>query len=209
MQEDLKKTMFLCVKILLCDAVLLAGYMMLLNTLKSGYVPVCVPLIISGAIITIILLIKKWMKELHITLRKIRIPICIMMVPSAMTYISHTYFGSGNMENPFLLVYFVILMFVLLDVWLHHQYKKLPEALRKIEPGLKERHPEIFRSDIFRISDSKFLMEINDVLDEIPEEKINEQLMDAVIDWYSTYISMTLVLEGIFMMLCLHFYYMY
>ena len=125
LQDDLKKTIFLCIKILLCDAVVLIGYMMLLSTLKSGYVPVYVPLIILSAVITIIILIRNWMKELHITLRKIRIPICIMMVPSVMTFISYTYFKSGNMENPFLLVCFVLLMFVLLDIWLHHQYKKL------------------------------------------------------------------------------------
>lgn len=209
LQNDLKKTIFLCIKILLCDAVVLIGYMMLLSTLKSGYVPVYVPLIILSAAITIIILIRNWMKELHITLRKIRIPICIMMVPSVMTFISYTYFKSGNMENPFLLVCFVLLMFVLLDIWLHHQYKKLPEALKMIEPRLKELHPEIFRTDICRISDSEFLAEISAALDEVPEEKINAQLMDAVIDWYSTYISMTLVLEGIFMMLCLYFFYVY
>ncbi len=209
LQDDLKRTIFLCLKILLCDAVMLIGYMMLLSTLKSGYVPVYVLLIISSAIISIIFLIKNWMKELHITLRKIRIPICIMMVPSIMTHISYTHFGSGSMENPFLLVYFVLFMFILLDIWLHHQYKKLPEALKMIEPRLKELHPEIFRSDICRISDFKFLAEISDVLDEVPEEKINAQLMDAVIDWYSTYISMTLALEGIFVMLCLYFFYVY
>lgn len=207
LQEDAKETMFLCMKILLCNAVAGAGYIMLLNALQYGSVPVHVLLITAGAVVIIIFLTRHWMKELHVTLKKVRFPICIMLIPSVMTYISYHYFESTIKDKPFLLVYFVLFMFVLLDVWLHRQFKRLPDVLKKMDPRLEELYPGIFRTDLCRISDSTFLTEMSEVLDKIPEEKIDVQLRDAVIDWYSTYISMIFVMEGIVMAICLTIFY--
>ena len=54
-----------------------------------------------------------------------------------------------------------------------------------------------------RISDETFAKEMSEALDAVPEEKINDELRDAVIDWYSVYVSAAVVLEGIFAVVCI------
>lgn len=203
--EDSNSARSKCFKIFFCNAVIMIGCSMLWGDSGDQYdFGIYALLLILCAVITIIFLIMRWMKEVEVTLKKIALPVCIMMIPAGVIYISRTYFG---IKNQFLLFYSILIAFIFMTAWSHKQLGSLPVALKMIAPELEESHPEIFRTDINRISDSEFLMEMSDALDKIPEEKVNEQLRNAVIDWYSVYISMAIIMEGVFLaMLLLAFY---
>ena len=203
--EDVKRTRNKCFKIFLCNIVIMIGYAILMSISKdhSDFV-IYALLIILSAVITIFFLVMRWMKEVQVTLKKIRLPVCIMMIPAIIIYISCTYF---DRKNPFLLCHSILLAFIFMTAWFHKQLGSLPAALRMTAPELEESHPEIFRTDISRISDSEFFMEMSDILDKVPEEKINEQLRNAVTDWYSVYISMAFIMEGILLAILLLAFY--
>lgn len=63
---------------------------------------------------------------------------------------------------------------------------------------LRDTHPKIFDSGIGRISEKKFLVEVNNVLESIPKERFTEKLLNAISDWYAVYVGFCFALQEIF-----------
>lgn len=195
--DDLDEIKLLCYKIFGCDAILMLGILLLTDT--GGNIPAFYGLfMIFGALSAIVLLIIHWMKEFHVTIKRIKVPLSIVILPSILSL----YFNSAIIKNPYWLMCFMFVMFILLLIWWNKQLKKLPDTLRMIDPRLEERYPDLGRKDLGRISDTKFFMSVSEALEQIAEEKIDSRLQNAVIDWYSVYISAPLALEGICMAMC-------
>lgn len=200
--EEMKSALF---KILGCNVIMMIGAAALAVALDKDYglwAGVLLSVIILGALAGVVLFIRYYMREFHVTVKQIRIPLCMMMIPSILLCLCRA-------GSPFVLICFLMGMYVLMMIWAHRQMKSLPMVLKNMDLQMEEKCPGIFRNDISRISDREFLAHMSDALDQVPEEKITAQLQEAVSDWYSVYICLALMLEGTFAGMCVNIWFVY
>lgn len=198
--DGLEETKEVIIKIIICNVIISIDFSILELFFGQNYKIMVLTLItLLGAFAVSIFLVTHCMKEFCVTTKKIITPLFVIMIPSFFLCVVYLFDSQYFIKNPYLLIYFIIIMFIFMIIWWNIQLKNLPNALKSVDSQLGLQYPEMLRSDICRISDIDFLINMDHALKNISEEEINNNLHEALVDWYAVYVSIILCVEGIFM----------
>ena len=174
-----------------CNLTLGIGILMLYDAWVYGHEisEVCVFFIVAGAS-SIILTITFFIRRLCVPCQNMVLPMGISLIPSLLMLL---------MPSDFVLLGSFVGILILIILWAHKKYQTLPTVLGKIDNQINHNYPRIQDKGIGRISEKRFLVEMNAALEQIPKKEFTEELLNAISDWYTVYIGFAFSLEGMFL----------
>lgn len=189
--EEMFRTIFW---ITLCTISVLFLY---LTTMGNVIFLICI-----GAMIYILLFLR-FIKKFQIKLKDVNyIFLLLMWLDVALLPLCYNFINLEDNKVLSLCIY-ILILYGAFVIYADKKMKVLQDIICTIDPELQNKEPHLFRDDISRISDRKYMLQMDAVLDNLCRTTHYSELKTGIDAWYAIYAGFILVYQfmitGIFL----------